>query len=101
MARAPLHPGLYLRTVLEDRGISHSELRRRIGLSDFGMSMIVNGKRNISVEMALKLERALGIPVETLISMQNELDLWRARRELEYKLRLIQPFEMPAAAPAE
>ena len=55
-----LHPGIYLRRMLEERGIRQAELAERTGLTSKHVNQIVNETIGVSADVALLLERALG-----------------------------------------
>ena len=59
-----LHPGVILRRMLEKRGIRQSELAERTGLTAKHINQIVNGAIGISGDVALLLDRALGVSAE-------------------------------------
>lgn len=56
------HPGATLRRELDQRGMSHAEFGRRVGVSAKHVSEIINGKTGYSPEFALAMERVLGSP---------------------------------------
>ena len=47
-----IHPGEFLAEVLDGTGISQAEFARRIGVSRMRVSLIVNGQRPVTAEMA-------------------------------------------------
>jgi HTH-type transcriptional regulator / antitoxin HigA len=57
-----LHPGAVLRDVLRDRGIRQSELAARTGLTPKHVNQLVKENIGISGDVAVRLERALGLP---------------------------------------
>lgn len=63
-------PGYFLAEELEAREMTQSELARQLGISRSEVSLVINGKRNITVSLALKLEKVLGIAAETWINFQ-------------------------------
>ena len=72
----PVHPGRILRQeFLEPAGISQYQLASAAGLSQMQISNIVNGKRGISAETALRLEKALGMSAGTWMNLQSLYDL--------------------------
>ena len=72
----PVHPGRILRQeFLEPAGISQYQLASATGLSQMQISNIVNGKRGISAETALRLEKALGMSAGTWMNLQSLYDL--------------------------
>jgi addiction module HigA family antidote len=60
MARTPIHPGEVLADELAELGISTTELARQIRVPANRISQIINGKRAITGDTALRLARWLG-----------------------------------------
>jgi addiction module HigA family antidote len=76
----PIHPGRVLETVyMSELNLSQSELARRIGCSPRKINEIVNGKRGISPEFAIELEKTIHTSAEMWVRMQAEYDLQAAR----------------------
>jgi len=61
-------------------GISHSAFATRIGVSSARLSEIVRGKRSVTPDIALRLERVLGMSAEFWLGLQQDWDLWHAMR---------------------
>lgn len=96
----PLHPGEYLRDLILERGLKQHHLEEAIKVSHTGVSLVINGRRDISPAMALRLEIATGIDAAEWIRMQMEVTLWRERRKRAGQLRAVTalPPTPPAAA---
>jgi addiction module HigA family antidote len=85
-SKNPSHPGEILAELyLKEMELSQSELARRIGCSHAKISEIVNGRRGITPEFALQLERVLGVKAETWVNLQGTYDLWAARQKMKKK----------------
>lgn len=79
--RPPTHPGEMLRReFLEPLGISQTELAERIGVSFPRVNEIVNGKRGVTPDTALRLSRLFGTTAEFWLNGQRNWDLWHAMR---------------------
>jgi addiction module HigA family antidote len=77
---APLHPGKVLSEVyMAEMELNQSALAVRCGCAARKINEIVNGKRGISPDFALVLERVLGTSAEMWVRMQADYDLWAAR----------------------
>ena len=77
---APVHPGEVLREeFLKPLGMSQYALAKALGVSQVRISEIVNGKRSISPETALRLSRYFGTTAEFWIGMQATYELELAR----------------------
>ncbi len=70
----PVHPGRILREeFMEPARISQYRLAQATGLSQVQVGNIIRGKRSITAETALRLERALGMSAQTWMNLQNSL----------------------------
>lgn len=58
----PIPPGVQIREILEERGITQADFALRMGRSEKFISQLVNGKASLTHETALDLERVLGVP---------------------------------------
>jgi addiction module HigA family antidote len=77
-------PGATLLDILEDRGMTQSELAARTGRPLKTISEIINGKAAITSETALQLERVLGTPAEFWSNRESNYRAYLARlKELE------------------
>jgi addiction module HigA family antidote len=78
----PMHPGTVLSEIyMKELGLNQSQLAARCGCTPRKINEIVNGKRSISPEFALILEKALGTTAEMWVRIQAEFDLAIARRK--------------------
>ena len=67
----PTHPGEFVRTeVLEPLGLDVAKAARVLGVRRATVSDLVNGKAGLSPEMALRIEKAFGVSMDTLLRMQ-------------------------------
>ncbi len=79
---ALVHPGRILRQeFMEPAGIMQYRLAKATGLSQVQIGNIVRGRRGISAETALRLERALGMSAQTWLNLQTLYDLERTIAE--------------------
>lgn len=75
--RRPTHPGAILREdVLPALNMTQKEFADWIGVSRLTVSEILNEKRTITPDMAMRLGKALGNGPEIWLRMQQALDLW-------------------------
>ena len=80
----PPHPGEILRDdVLPALGLSVTTAARELGVTRAALSRVLHGHASISPEMALRIERSLGVErggrAEVWAGMQLDYDLWLAR----------------------
>ena len=80
----PMHPGTFIKRVyLEPFNVGSNELARKLQVSTGLVSRLLNGKTDISPAMALKLSKVLGRSPESWLLMQDNYDLWQARKEID------------------
>jgi len=78
----PMHPGTVLNEVyMKELSLNQTQLSEKCGCSPRKINEIINGKRGISPEFALVLEKVLGTTAEMWVRIQAEYDLWIAREK--------------------
>jgi len=83
----PIHPGeILLEDFMKPMGISINQLARDLAVPPGRISGIVNGKRAITADTALRLGKYFGISPETWIGLQAD-----------YELRVVQQTTWPEA----
>ena len=92
----PPHPGgIVRRQCLQPLGLSVTRAAEGLGVTRQALSDLVNERRGISTEMAIRLSKAFGSTPETWLGMQMAYDLWQARERAD-QLE-IEMFEIPVA----
>lgn len=74
-----MHPGELLKDELEARAMKQIELAKELGIAKNVMSEIIGGKRNITPELAVRLEDALGIKAEFWMKYQVAYEIDKIR----------------------
>ena len=69
------HPGELIKDELKERGMTQKQLAVETGIKPSVLSETINGKRSISLNMAVALEQALEIPAEMWMNLQTQYDL--------------------------
>ncbi len=89
----PPHPGDFIRTeIIEPAGLSVTAAAAALQVSRPALSSLLNSKANLSGEMALRIEKAFGVRMETLMRMQSAFDIAKTRgREKEIRVRRFHP----------
>jgi addiction module HigA family antidote len=82
----PIHPGSLLRDELEEIGVSLNELSRAIRVPMNRISAIVNGRRAITVDTALRLARYFGTSPQFWLNLQIAYDLEIAGPDLQRRI---------------
>lgn len=92
----PPHPGEFIREVyITPFGVSVRKVAESLHVSASTLNRLLNGESNVSPEMALRLSRALGRSPESWLAMQDQYDLWHARKNLD--LRKIRKLKLDTA----
>lgn len=99
----PPHPGETLRDdVLPALGLSVTDAAVQLGVTRAALSRVLNGRAGISPEMALRLERWLGVEhggrAGAWLGMQATYDLWQAQKSAKATLNRIKPVKLEALA---
>ncbi len=82
-----VHPGEILKEELQVRGISQKKIAEILQVPYTMLNEILNGKRQLSTEVALMFEAALGVSADMLIGIQTRYNLQVARENGSYKSR--------------
>ena len=87
----PPHPGDFIRTeIIEPVGLSVTASAKALQVSRPALSSLLNGKADLSGDMALRIEKAFGVKMDTLMRMQSSYDIAQTRkREKEIRVRRI------------
>ena len=88
----PITPGEILREdFMEPLDISINQLARELSVPPNRISEIVNGKRSISADTALRLQRYFGVEAQFWLNLQTEYDLRIMKRKIwtEIERRII------------
>ena len=94
----PPHPGDFIRTeLIEPAGLTVTAAAKVLKVSRPTLSSLLNGKADLSGDMALRIEKAFGLKMDTLMRMQNAYDIAQARKRENqihvrpYKVHAVQP----------
>lgn len=92
----PPHPGVFIREVyIEPFGITGRTLSKKLGVSPSTLNRLLKGSSGISSEMALRLSKTLGRSAESWLAMQDNYELWQAKRTVN--LDAVEKIEFDAA----
>ena len=87
----PPHPGDFIRTeIVEPAGLTVTAAAAALKVSRPALSSLLNGNASLSGDMALRIEKAFGVRMETLMRMQSSFDIAETRkREGQIRLRRV------------
>jgi addiction module HigA family antidote len=86
-ALAPVHPGKVLQEEIAARGLTAHALGLKLRVPANRLTEIINGKRGISPDTALRLSRYLGPGAVFWLNLQSPYDLAMAEKRLGAKIR--------------
>ena len=89
----PIHPGEILADELEEIDLTLSQFAQRIYISENELEQILQGKGNITGDVALKLGRFFNTGEELWMNLQKAYELDIARRKLGNSLEEIVPYQ--------
>ncbi len=77
----PPHPGALVRAeIIEPADLSVTAAAAVLSVTRPALSNLLNEKAALSPEMALRIEKAFGVSMDTLMRMQNSFDIAEARK---------------------
>jgi len=77
----PPHPGDFIRTeIIEASGLTVTAAAIALGVSRPTLSSLLNSKADLSGDMALRMEKAFGVKMDTLMRMQSSYDIAQTRK---------------------
>jgi addiction module HigA family antidote len=87
----PPHPGDFIRTeIIEPAGLTVTAAAAALQVSRPALSSLLNSKADLSGDMALRIEKAFGVKMDTLMRMQSAYDIAKTRkREKGIRIRRI------------
>jgi len=96
----PVHPGeVLLEDFMKPLGLSQYRLAKSMGVSQIRISQIVNGKRSITVDTAMRLARYFGTSAAVWLRLQVRYDLEVAERELRERInREVKVLKLPVGS---
>jgi addiction module HigA family antidote len=91
MRKAPIHPGEILGDELRTIGMTASELGIRLAVPSNRIYHIIQGKRELTADTALRLGQFFGNGAEFWLNLQKAYDLELARQKIGKELDRIKP----------
>jgi addiction module HigA family antidote len=72
---SPVHPGVYLKELLDELNLTQYRLARELGVPAMRINHVVNGKRPVTAELALRLGRYFGQNPRYWLNLQSRYDM--------------------------
>ena len=82
----PIHPGEYIKEILQETGVSQSAFAKNLGVSPMRISHIIHGRRPVTAELAFLIGKATGQTPEYWLNLQMDYDLKVTGRTVKRKL---------------
>ncbi len=82
----PIHPGRILKREIDARGLSANKLALALRVPSGRITQIVNGKRGIPAETALRLSRYFGNSARFWMNLQTRYDVAKAERDIGQRI---------------
>ena len=82
MSRTPIHPGEILRDELAEMGINAAELARQINVPNNRLYQILDGRRAITADTALRLGKWFGMSADFWLNLQKSYELRTAEKSI-------------------
>jgi antitoxin HigA-1 len=80
--KMPPHPGDFIRTeIIAPSGLSVTAAAAALQVSRPALSSLLNRKADLSGAMALRIEKAFGVKMDTLMRMQSAYDIAQTRKQ--------------------
>ena len=94
LKRIPSHPGQILKEeFLDELNISQTELASALGTTFRTINEIINEKRNISTEIAIKLSKFFRTSIELWLNLQNQYDIYRIYNKKKEMIDKVHPMK--------
>ena len=77
---SPAHIGAFVREVIEGHGLTVTSAAKALGVTRQALSALVNEHGGLSPEMALRIEKAFGVKMDTMLRMQTAWEISVARK---------------------
>lgn len=77
----PAHPGGFIKhEIIEPLDLTVTAAAKALGVTRATLSTLLNERAHLSPEMALRVEKAFGVSMDTLMRMQNSYDIAQTRK---------------------
>ncbi len=91
----PVHPGVYLKELLDELKLSQYRLAKNLGIPAMRINYVINGKRPVNAELALRLGRYFGQEPRYWINLQSRYEMDMTEDKLSDQVaREVHPFRM-------
>ena len=86
----PIHPGVFLKEILDELGVSQNAFAHAIGVSPMRISHVVKGARPVTAELAVLFGKAFGQTPTYWMNLQASYDLKTAEKSMVQRMQQVQ-----------
>jgi addiction module HigA family antidote len=91
-----MHPGEYLKEILEELHLSQNAFALSIGVSAMRVSHVVHGKRPVTAELAILFGKAFSQTPQYWMNLQAGYDLKVTEKAMSRRIKQVLPIAMAA-----
>ncbi len=92
----PIHPGVFLKEILDELGMSQNVFAHAIGVSPMRISHVIKGSRPVTAELAVLFGKVFSQTPTYWMNLQTSYDLKTAEKAMIQRVRQVQPLLMAA-----
>lgn len=92
----PIHPGVFLKEILDELGMSQNAFAHAIGVSPMRISHVIKGSRPVTAELAVLFGKVFGQTPTYWMNLQTSYDLKIVEKALAQKMQHVQPLLLAA-----
>ncbi|RII30090.1 MAG: addiction module antidote protein, HigA family [Geobacter sp.] len=92
----PIHPGVFLKEILDEFGMSQNALAHAIGVSPMRISHVIKGSRPATAELAVLFGKVFSQTPTYWMNLQTSYDLKTAEKAMAQRMRHVQPLLLAA-----
>ena len=92
----PIHPGVFLKEILDELGMSQNAFAQSIGVSPMRISHVIKGSRPVNAELAVLFGKVFGQTPTYWMNLQTSYDLKTVEKAMVQRVRQVQPLSLAA-----
>ena len=92
----PIHPGVFLKEILDEFGMSQNAFAHAIGVSPMRISHVIKGSRPVTAELAVLFGKVFGQTPTYWMNLQTSYDLMTAQKAMVQRVQQVQPLLLAA-----
>jgi addiction module HigA family antidote len=92
----PIHPGVFLKEILDELCMSQNAFAHAIGVSPMRISHVIKGSRPVTAELAVLFGKVFGQTPTYWMNLQTSYDLKTAQKAMAQRVQQVQPLSLAA-----